>query len=220
MQDFLRGRLFHGCYPDGSPIEAYILTSALGAKRIRERAGLLGLADRIEDMLIVVPAPTSADSSTGTCSDDDLSSDVDISLIPKLLYDKYDMRLINHDGGRQVLAAFGRSGSLCQMNLTLGRGFSVKELLSATTDVSEIDKRLALESFDERIKNFKFFRQKSIKAPASTTEGRDKGDDVEGQYVSGIPRNFQVASIITNDAEDVAVVTFRIPSPCDYYILN
>ena len=218
----MRGRLFHGTYPDGTPIEAYILTSQLGAARIRQRAGLMGLADRIEGMLIVVPP---ASSSSG---DDASSSDIDISLIPKLLYDKYDMRLIDHDGGHKVLAAFARSGALCQMDLTLGRGSSVKEVLAAagTDSIPEPTRISMLEQFDDRVKDFKFFHKKlspevageaEEEAVVAVSEGRQS---LQQYSSSAIPSSFEVASIITNDEEDVAVVTFRMPSSCDFYELN
>jgi len=180
----------------------------------------MGLADRIEGMLIVVPPP----SSSGDAS----SSDIDISLIPKLLYDKYDMRLIDHDGGHKVLAAFARSGALCQMDLTLGRGSSVKEVLAAagTDSIPDSTRISMLEQFDDRVKDFKFFHKKlspevaveAEEAVVAVSEGRQP---LQQYYSSSaIPSSFEVASIITNDEEDVAVVTFRMPSSCDFYEIN
>ena len=228
----MKGRLFHGTYPDGSPIEAYILTSQLGAARIRQRAGLLGLADRIEDMLIVVPPPPppTTDSSSSSSSGDTssiISSDIDISLIPKLLYDKYDMRLIDHDGGHKVLAAFARSGALCQMDLTLGRGLSVKEVLAtaAMDSIPEPTRTSMLDQFDDRVKDFKFFHKKldpilAVEADVEAVAMSEGQCSYEAEYSSAIPSSFEVASIITNDQEDVAVVTFRMPSSCDFYQLS
>jgi hypothetical protein len=177
----------------------------------------MGLADRIEGMLIVVPPPSS--SSDGDVS----SSDIDISLIPKLLYDKYDMRLIDHDGGHKVLAAFARSGTLCQMDLTLGRGSSVKEVLAAagTDSIPEPTRISMLEQFDDRVKDFKFFHKKLSPEVEAATVAVSEGLQPLQQYSSSaIPSSFEVASIITNDEEDVAVVTFRMPSSCDFYELN
>ena len=73
----------------------YIVTSSLGAARIRQRAAKVGLADRIEQMLIVLPASTVAQS------EDDLTTDMDLSGLPKLLHDRLGMKIVNHDGGHK-----------------------------------------------------------------------------------------------------------------------
>ena len=118
-----------------------------------------------------------------------------------------------------MLAAFSRSGALCPMDLTLGRGSSVKDVLSTTDFVPESKQTSVLNSFEERIKNFKFFRHKSSSLTVSVDE--DQCSSTLGkEYSTAIPNSFEVASVITNDLEDVAVVTFRIPSPCDFYQLN
>lgn len=88
--DFLEGRIFHETLPDGRPIEAYIVTSAAGARRIRQRAPSYGLEARIEDMLIVLSPPGDEDST-----------EIDLGRLPQLLFDKYDMRIVDHDGGQK-----------------------------------------------------------------------------------------------------------------------
>lgn len=198
----------------------------------------MGLADRIEDMLIVVPPPppgttdssssSRGDTSSSTSTTSISSSDIDISLIPKLLYDKYDMRLIDHDGGHKVLAAFARSGALCQMDLTLGRGLSVKEVLAtaAMDSIPEPTRTSMLDQFDDRVKDFKFFHKKldpivaAVEADIEAVAMSEGQCSNEAEYSSAIPSSFEVASIITNDQEDVAVVTFRMPSSCDFYQLS
>jgi hypothetical protein len=84
--DFLQARIFHEHHPNGERIEVYIATSSRGAARIRSRAALFGLAERIEAMLLVLgPAD---------------SEEVDIASLPRELHDRLNMKILNHDGGR------------------------------------------------------------------------------------------------------------------------
>lgn len=94
-RDFLEGEIFHAFLPDGQRMEVYIVTSSLGAVRIRQRAAKYGLADRIEQMLIVLPAPPAAQAEA------ELTTDMDLTDLPKLLYDRLGMKIVNHDGGHK-----------------------------------------------------------------------------------------------------------------------
>ena len=128
------------------------------------------------------------------------------------------------------MAAFARSGALCQMDLTLGRGLSVKEVLAtaAMDSIPEPTRTSMLDQFNDRVKDFKFFHKKldpivaveatvAVEAGVAMSEGQCS---YEAEYSSAIPSSFEVASIITNDQENVAVVTFRMPSSCDFYQLS
>lgn len=97
-RDFLEGEIFHAFLPDGQRMEVYIVTSSLGAARIRQRAAKYGLGDRIEQMLIVLPASTATPQAG---SEGALTTDMDLSDLPKLLHDRLGMKIINHDGGHK-----------------------------------------------------------------------------------------------------------------------
>ncbi|GAB4344907.1 MAG: hypothetical protein OHK0047_38040 [Leptolyngbyaceae cyanobacterium] len=119
--DLLEAAIFHQSDPDGHPIEAYILTSEVGASRFRERAATYGLAHRIEQMLI-------------TFSPGHAPHQIDLKNLPYFLYHQFGMRIINHDGGPTCLSAFCQAGSLPQLNLTLARQLSLKAVLEMTSD--------------------------------------------------------------------------------------
>ena len=118
--DFLEARIFSSCHPEeygGEPIECYILTGEKGAENIRTRVEKKypHLQSRINDILIVIPSPPSSSSSSSqnvisTKDDVDNDYDVDISLVPTLLFQKLNMRIVNHDGGQRVLNAFCKAG--------------------------------------------------------------------------------------------------------------
>ena len=140
--DFLRARIFHESHPCGQRIETYILTTATGAERIRSRASLFDLQDRIDDMLIILPPNPSKHLQ------------LDFSVVPKLLFDRYGMRIVNHDGGHRVLLEFSRAGALSQLNLTLGRKTSLQEAIAANSRLDGAIRSSILESFDARVQYF------------------------------------------------------------------
>ena len=51
------------------------------------------------------------------------------------------MRIINHDGGHKVLKEFAKFNALCQLNLTLGRQLTVKEVLTAMDGIDKDKKK-------------------------------------------------------------------------------
>ena len=164
QHDFLAARIFHERLPNGKHMETYIITSEIGAQNILKRSHLFDLQDRIKDMLIILPpmtrhitptaSSTNRSNDTDTYRDNDTESDMsgdgaplsglmDISLLPKLLFDKYDIRIANHDGGRYVLRSFARAGAISQVNLTLCEGQSVVDVLRTGPYVDEIAADLA-----------------------------------------------------------------------------
>jgi hypothetical protein len=180
VPDFLTARVFHATHPTGEEIEVYIVTSKIGAERIRNRASLYGLsADRIEKILIVL-------------SEDD-QGNMQLSALPHILYNQYDIRIANHDGGQKVLREFNKAHILHQMNLTLGRGRTLLEAIKRRSDILEEKKRELLLSYDDRIA---YFFQRDEKA-------------VEG--VHGFPKELEVAAVLADHDESVAVVTFAPP---------
>lgn len=64
--------------------------------------------DRIEDMLIISSPPGKPE-------------ELDLTPVPSLLFEKYDIRIANHDGGQFLLRNFCQQGVLSQMNITLCR---------------------------------------------------------------------------------------------------
>lgn len=187
---FLQARMFTDKHPTGEQIEIYIVTSLLGAVRIREKAVEFGLADRIESMLVVLPPPP---SSAGASTHTELSSDVDVTLIPQVMHDRYGMRIINHDGGQDLLHEFYKTGSLCQMNITLCRNQSVKSVLATWPHAEKGVVENAVANFDSRIRYF-------------FNTGDDSPDD---GCRRALPRHMSIAGLITDANQDLAIVTFN-----------
>lgn len=104
--------IFTARHPDGSPIEAYVLTSETGAQR------LLATDERRwrnhDDRLLVVSPPGEPDR-------------IDLRAVPTLLRRRLDIRIANHDGGRTVLNAFVHAGAVPQLHLTIMRNRSLAE---------------------------------------------------------------------------------------------
>lgn len=134
--DIFDARVFHATHPDGSPVETHVLTSETGAARMRPRALARGLA-RVDDLFLVASPPGRPD-------------ELDIAAVPKLLFDRLDIRVANHDGGATVLSAFSAAGVLPQINLTLMRGRSVHDVLASSEQLPEAARAAALGEFAKR----------------------------------------------------------------------
>ena len=203
--DFLEASIFNECHPDGSPIEVYILTSQAGAVEVERRINesFPHLIHRIESMIISLP-PVHQDNdgcffdecTASTCSSlysdkKPLRSDINISLIPALLYNKLNMRIVNHDGGAEVLRSFCAAGALSQMNLTLCRNHSLREVLEKNQNISLSDKDDVKAKWAERVQYF--FPRKEGGGPTS---------------ICPIPSLLEPVSIVTDSEESIAVVVF------------
>lgn len=116
----LDARIFHDRHPDGSPIEGYVLTSEAGAERLREGAAARGL--RADSMLLAVSPP-------------DDPQTIDIARVGRVLRERLDARLVEHDGGALSLGGFVDAGAVTQLNLTLMGGRSVRDVVAASTRV-------------------------------------------------------------------------------------
>ena len=197
--DFLAARAFTACHPDGQLIECYILTGERGASSIRSRvrSSFPHLADCIEDMLVVVP---------GSQRDDQTGSAIDIASVPQLLFDRLDVRIANHDGGLGVLRAFCRAGAVAQVNLTLCRTRSLRDVVSkyeADTDGATVG-----ADFDSRAQLFF----------SPTSASRKEGSGGERVELSGaIPEAWRAVYCIEDGEGDVAVVTFDTREAGDFY---
>ena len=139
--DLLSASIFHEKLPDGSPIEAYILTSKTGAAKIRKRASDYNLQNRIDDILIVLSSDSNPD-------------DIDLEKLPGILFNNYNIILANHDGGKKVLEAFCRAGIIDQFNFTFARKPSLYNAVKSSKNIDEGTKNLILKNFQERIINF------------------------------------------------------------------
>jgi hypothetical protein len=186
--DFLQCRIFHDRDPDGCNIEAYILTSELGAEEVRSRAELFGLGERINDMLIVVPPRLGC---TG-----DPRNDIDISSIPEILFKQFDIRLLNHDGGRRLMEEFVKVGAIDQIHLTLGMKHSVQDLITIHhADTDSTDSTDSTEGAEKTIgmSDFRFL-----------FDNRGKRD-----FQHAIPRCLEVVSVLSDEAQDVAYAILK-----------
>jgi len=201
--DFLAGRIFHDCHPNGESIECYIVTSELGAQRILERSHAFNLQDRIERMLIVLPPP--CDSSTARPN-----TELDLTLLPSILYEKYDMKIVDHDGGQKVFNAFSKAGIMSQLNLSLGRQQTLQQIITskAATTPALRDYLTAHENQEESgvEDKFQYF---------FGNENKDKRDKT--QYYRGIPKDLSLVSFIEDTGNDqVAIAVFDISKGFDF----
>lgn len=236
--DFLAGRIFHEFLPNGEPIETYIITSEVGATNVLKRAKQFGLERRINDMLVVLPPPPIGVSTvastkqqqadqTGPTSSSQRSpnAQMDLSLVPKLLYDKYDIRIANHDGGQGVLLAFARAGALSQLNLTLCKHKSVADVLWETSEgTPNLDCNEQSAYSAEVDKKFQyFFRNRPLPTTDTGTEtttgraGRNALVRSFSAFERGLPVNLPVASVIEDACGDVAIVTLKTDYKFDFH---
>jgi len=189
---FLKGRIFDETqrHPTGEAFEVYIITSRGGALNVRANAAKFGItADRLERMLIVIPGEESEDPFS-----------LDISRIPSVLYQEpYNMRIVDHDGGRDLLNDFLVAGALSQLNLTFGRGTTVRDAVQTcpTFFFRDTTREAVLADFSQRIRYF--FRSK----------------DPSGKISHGIPRHLKVLSLIKDSEQKclIASLTSREKKP-------
>jgi len=132
--DLLSASIFHEKLPDGSPIEAYIVTSKTGASKIRKRASDFNLNNRIDDILIVL-------------SPDNRPDEIDLPELPGVLYKDYNIILANHDGGKKVLEAFCKAGIMDQFNFTFARKPSLYDAVKHNPDIDSNTKKTVLQNF-------------------------------------------------------------------------
>ncbi len=150
--DLLSASIFHEKLPDGSPVEAYIVTSKTGAEKIRERAADYKLKHRIDDILIPL-------------SPDDNPEEIYLPQLPGILFKDYNIILANHDGGKKVLEAFCCAGIIDQFNFTFGRKPSLYDAVKNNPDIDNDTRNSILQNFQSRI--IDFFDTESGRMPLS-----------------------------------------------------
>ncbi|HEY2774723.1 MAG TPA: hypothetical protein VGK20_11815 [Candidatus Binatia bacterium] len=138
-RELLDARIFRERHPDGSAIEARIVTSEAGAEAVRRQAGARGR--RIDAMLLVASPP-----------DDPCA--IDVARVPALLRERLDVRVAEHDGGAISLAAFVDAGAVSQLNLTLMRRRSVRDVVARSTRIGAALRDEVLESWERRPRYF------------------------------------------------------------------
>jgi hypothetical protein len=72
-------------------------------------------------------------------SKDNDDNSIDIENIPNMLYSKLGMKIVNHDGGRQILNDFLKAGALSQMNLTLCRHKSLHDVIQSNKKLNTFE---------------------------------------------------------------------------------
>ena len=111
-------RAFYDRHPNGEEIEVYIISSTNGCQEIRQRAQHISyLKDRIDHILIDL-SPLKGDPN-----------DIDLTQLPRLFYEKYHMKIINNDGGHQLMLKCYQANIMSQFNLTLCRKDSLKDIM-------------------------------------------------------------------------------------------
>lgn len=194
-RDFLDARIFSALHPNGDLFECYILTSEQGVRKIKKRVSTSfpHLKDRIDSILIRIPPCPSG------------TSDIDISLIPKLLFDQLGVRIANHDGGRGILRKFCAAGAVAQVNLTLCRQKSLQDILPKYLGSSTITPQsAALDCSKVEL----FFSSAHAQLKRST-EGSDTPS-------GSIPQSWREVYCVADGDEDTAVITFDTRGACDF----
>lgn len=206
-RDFLDARIFSATHPNGELFECYILTSDEGAGKIQERVltSFPHLTDRIDNILIRIPP----------CPDG--NSDIDISLIPKLLFEQLGVRIANHDGGRDILRKFCEAGAVAQVNLTLCRKKSLQEIIPKYlksyvigTDIDTRESSSPLGAALECSRVELFFTSAHAQLKCET--------ETEGAVtpIGTIPASWREVYCVADGDEDVAVVTFDTRDAGDF----
>lgn len=201
-------RALHAFHPNGERIEVYILTSNSGCQKIRNRVvNYPDLIPRINDILIELSPENQPDV-------------IELKKLPSLLFSKFDIRIANNDGGKELLQKCVEAQIISQMNLTLCRKKSLYQVIETHTRLANDVIDETLKNFDERVKEFSFFSSfvdASDKTTCYTGNGTASSDgnsiniSNDGKKLrKGIPRSFVPVSVITDDSEDVAVVTFDV----------
>ena len=116
-----------------------MLKSEAGADRLRERARSKGL--RFDERLLVASPPREPEA-------------IDIARVPELLRAKLDAHLVEHDGGATTLEAFLQAGAISQLNLTLMRGRSVRDVVESTPRLDAAARDEILRTWDGRARAF------------------------------------------------------------------
>ncbi len=183
-------------HPSGEPIEVYIVTSTNGGQRIRERvlSSYPSLIGRLDTMLIELSPP-------------DQPNEIELKELPSLLYAKYDMKIVNHDGGKVVLEKFCNARIVPQINLTLCRKKSLYDVISDHSLLSQESKTRAIHLFQSHVQYFFTESSKSEVKDESEVPTKKAKTDKDECHV-GIPSTFHPVYVVTDDPEDVAVVTF------------
>lgn len=187
-------------HPDGQPIEVYIISSTNGCKQMHARAASLPhLVGRVDSLFIDLSVPGQPD-------------EIDLARIPYYLYEKLDIRIVNHDGGRRVLKRFCQAKVLHQMNITLARQRSVWDVINTSKKLPQLTAEAVTAAKARFDSSAEIFFNNSF--PTSETVGsRENGDSLPS---GSIPRAFIPMSVISDQKDEVAVVTFDCRSASDF----
>ena len=189
--DFLDARVFAAVHPNGQPIECYIMTGEKGASNIRNRIKELfpHLVDRMESMFLIIPNVGKTEDNTESTGQIDL----DLGLVPQILYDRLGIQIANHDGGQGVLREFCKAGAVAQVNLTLCRNRSLKDVLLKYQSQPDID-------FDQRTKLFFSSTASTDSIPSGT-----------------LPSNWTAVYCVEDGQKDTVVTIFDVRGAGDFY---
>jgi hypothetical protein len=209
--DFLEARIFHEKLPNGNPMETYIITSAHGARNIRLRAADFNLQNRIDDMLITLPVPVADTSQSDNCVFHS-NSQMDLSVLPQYLFEKLDIRVANHDGGRDVLRAFARAGILSQLNLTLCQERSVVDVLREGNYIAETGVDPSEYTDPALESKLQYFFD------SSNFDAFCRSADSDGSLIQrrGVPRHLPVVEVTEGVNDAVMMVTLKANKKFDF----
>lgn len=116
------------------------------------------------------------------------------------------MRIVNHDGGADVLRKFSAAGALCQLNLTLCRLKSLATVLEENATICSAVKSETLAQFSERVKYF--FPPTYVNSDAHVSENERVTAPAVAPCYYPLPRGLKQVAVLSDEAGEVAVVTF------------
>lgn len=135
--DILDASIFSQRHPDGSAIEVYVLSSEAGAHLLAERGRGRGMKLQVGREILALSPPGRPEV-------------LDVAAVPRLLRERLDVRIADHDGGAVVLSRFIEAGALAQLNVTLMRNRSVRQVVETNESAGAGVREELLSSFDGR----------------------------------------------------------------------
>ena len=137
--------------------------------------------------------------------------EIDLARLPYYLYEKLDVRIVNHDGGKRVLQRFCQANVLAQMNITLARQRSVWDVITTSKKLPQLSQPTVVTAAQERFdSSAEIFFNNTF--PASTAINTNGDTNPSG----ALPKAFIPFNVISDRKDEVAVVAFDCRSATNF----
>lgn len=134
--------------------------------------------------------------------------EIDLTRLPYYLYEKLDMRIVNHDGGKRVLQRFCQANVLSQMNITLARQRSVWDVITTSKKLPQLTPDAVTTAKGKFESNAEIFFNNSFPTSEVFSES--------GNPSGALPKTFIPISVISDRKDEVAVVAFDCRTATDF----